>query len=134
MVSLLKRVQTLGQLGGQLVIIGLVWQLSCWLVRLTHLPVSGGVLGLFIMLLLLMSGLLPVTWVNDGARVLLGELLLFFIPILIIVVKYKDLFIAEGWQLAVCVLVGTMLVMLSTAMTLKYCYRLRRYWIKRRHS
>ncbi|MDF7676388.1 CidA/LrgA family protein [Neisseriaceae bacterium ESL0693] len=133
MLNLLKRVLMLSQTVWQMVLIGAVWWLSCALVRFTHIPLSGGVVGLFVMLFLLGTGLLPVRWVSEGARVLLGELMLFFIPILIIVVKYKALFMAQGWQLVVSIFVGTMLVMLSTAMTLKYCYRLRRYWVKYRH-
>ena len=49
-------------------------------------------------------------------------------------VKYKDLFIASGWQLLVCIFVGTVLVMLSTALTLSYCYKWRRRLFKRRHA
>lgn len=118
----------------QILVIGAIWLLGTAIVSVTHLPLSAGVVGMLMMLLLLASGLVKVTQVSDGAQLLLGELLFFFMPILIAVVQYKALFIAEGWQLVVSIMLGTMLVMFSTALTLKYCYRLRRSWIKRRHS
>lgn len=77
--------------------------------------------------------ILKLSWLASGAQALLGELMLYFMPVLIAVVQYKALFAAEGWQLIISIVIGTFLVMSSTALTLKYCYRLRRAWIKHRH-
>jgi holin-like protein len=96
--------------------------------------VSPGIVGLFIMLALLGSGAVKMEAVEEGAKFVLGELVFFFLPIIVAVVKYKDLFIASGWQLLVCIFVGTVLVMLSTALTLSYCYKWRRRLFKRRHA
>lgn len=49
------------------------------------------------------------------------------------VVQYKDLLLDEGWQLLLTIGSGTALVMLSTAFTLNYCYRLQRRWHKKHH-
>lgn len=50
----------------QLAIVGLVWAVSEAVVRFTHLPVSSGVLGLFLMLALLGSGVIKVGMVERG--------------------------------------------------------------------
>ena len=42
----------------QLTIIGAVWSVSDLIVRFTHLPISSGVLGLFLMLALLGLGII----------------------------------------------------------------------------
>ena len=118
----------------QLAIIGVVWLVAELICRATHLPLSSGVLGLFILLVLLMSGLLKVGMVNRGAKWVLGELVFFFIPIMVSVVQYKDLLLSEGWQLMVTIGVGTALVMLSTAFTLNYCYRFKRRLHKKYHA
>ncbi len=118
----------------QLAIIGAVWVVAELVCRTTGLPVSSGVLGLFLMLGLLVSGIIKVGMVDAGAKWVLAELVFFFIPIMVSVVQYKDLLLAEGWQLLITIGAGTALVMLSTAFTLNYCYRLQRRWHKKHHA
>ncbi|WP_370389687.1 CidA/LrgA family protein [Snodgrassella alvi] len=117
----------------QIGVIILFWVAGLGIEKVTHIPLSAGVIGLFLLLVLLQLKIIKLSWVSSGAQALLGELMLYFMPILIAVVQYKALFMAEGWQLIVSIVSGTFLVMSSTALTLKYCYRLRRAWIKRRH-
>ncbi|WP_232462236.1 CidA/LrgA family protein [Neisseria chenwenguii] len=118
----------------QLVLIGLVWFASDVVVRLAHLPLSSGVLGLFVMLGLLSTGVIKVGMVEKGAKWALGELVFFFIPIMISVLQYRDLLLSEGWQLAVTIVVGTALVMVSTALTMMFCYRMKRKLYKKYHA
>ena len=117
------------RLARQLSLIMAVWLAGVLVCRVVALPVSPGIVGLFIMLALLGSGAVKMEAVEEGA-----EFVFFFLPIIVAVVKYKDLFIASGWQLLVCIFVGTVLVMLSTALTLSYCYKWRRRLFKRRHA
>ena len=121
------------RIGSQLAIIAAVWGVAEIIHRATGLPLSSGVLGLFILLGLLLSGVLKVGMVGGGAKWVLGELVFFFIPIMVSVVQYKDLLLDEGWQLLLTIGSGTALVMLSTAFTLNYCYRLQRRWHKKHH-
>ncbi|MDO5640708.1 MAG: CidA/LrgA family protein [Neisseria sp.] len=121
------------RIGGQLAIIGAVWGAAEIICRTTGLPLSSGVLGLFVMLGLLAAGVVKPGMVDAGAKWVLGELVFFFIPIMVSVVQYKDLLLAEGWQLLLTIGAGTALVMLSTAFTLNYCYRLQRRWHKKHH-
>ena len=118
----------------QLAIVGLVWAVSEVVVRFTHLPVSSGVLGLFLMLALLGSGVIKVGMVERGAKWVLGELVFFFIPIMVSVLQYRDLLMSEGWQLVLTIAVGTALVMISTALTLNFCYRWKRCLHKKLHA
>lgn len=117
----------------QILLIILFWLIGSGIERMTHIPLSGGVIGLVLVLLLLQLNILKLSWLASGAQALLGELMLYFMPVLIAVVQYKALFATEGWQLIISIVIGTFLVMSSTALTLKYCYRLRRAWIKHRH-
>jgi len=63
----------------------------------------------------LMTGLLKLGWIKSGSDFILGELVLFFIPCFIGLMKYKTLFMTEGWQLIVVVVLGTICVMVFTA-------------------
>ena len=67
-----------------------------------------------------------------GATFVLGELLLFFVPVVVAVVQYKSLFMAEGWQIVLSIAVGTILVMLSTCLTIHYYNRLKCYLNERK--
>ena len=42
------------------------------------------------------------------------------------VLQYRDLLLSEGWRLVLTIAVGTALVMISTALTLNFCYRWKR--------
>ncbi|WP_066567300.1 CidA/LrgA family protein [Snodgrassella sp. CFCC 13594] len=132
--SLVSRTQKWMRICQQIAVIAVVWLVSIGIVNLTHIPLSSGVIGLFLMLILLGTGLLKLPQVEAGAHFILGELLFFFLPIIVAVVQYKDLFMTQGWQLVLSIVIGTILVMMSTALTLKYCYRIRRMMIKRRHA
>ena len=71
---------------------------------------------------------------RHGAKWALGELVFFFIPIMVSVLQYQDLLMSEGWQLILTIAVGTALVMISTALTLDFCYRWKRRLYKKLHS
>lgn len=100
-----------------------IWLASDWFVRRTGLPVPGGVLGLGIVFALLLLGV-PLNWVKDGAQWLLAEMLLFFVPAVVAMVKYKALFISEGWQLLVVIFLGTALVMCVTALVVDRFFKI----------
>ncbi len=91
-------------------------------------------LGLFLMLALLGCRIIRPGMVEHGAKWALGELVFFFIPIMVSVLQYQDLLMSEGWQLILTIAVGTALVMVSTALTLDFCYRWKRRLYKKLHS
>ena len=118
----------------QLAIIGAVWGVSELIVRFTHLPVSSGVLGLFLMLALLGCRIIRPGMVEHGAKWALGELVFFFIPHYGFRLAISRLTDVRGWQLILTIAVGTALVMISTALTLDFCYRWKRRLYKKLHS
>ena len=78
------------------------------------------------MLILLMSGAFKVNWVRLGAKFVLGELVLMFIPLMMSILQYKALFISKGWQLMLTIILSTAMVMLSSALTFIMVHRLQR--------
>ncbi len=90
--------------------------------------------GIAIALALMALGLLRREWVADGATWLLREMLLFFIPVVIAVLQYRNLL--EGKMLAIlCVIVGsTACVMLATAFTVDLAWRLEKHLRNRKES
>ena len=92
-----------------------VWLGAAKLVAALSLPLSAGVLGLLFVLALLLSGVVAVDTLKSGADWLLNELILFFIPSVVAVVKYGHLFREEGVQIVFAIAAGTVLVMVTTA-------------------
>ena len=95
----------------QITFIGVVWGTADILKKLFNLPMSSGIVGLFLMLGLLLTGVIKLDWVNVGAKFILGELVLLFIPLMMSITQYQQLFFAKGWQLMITIVVSTALVM-----------------------
>ncbi|MDF1930852.1 CidA/LrgA family protein [Legionella pneumophila] len=61
----------------QIILVGLFWLASELLLKLVKLPLSGGILGLGIVLLLLATNCLKLNRIRRGAELLLANMLLF---------------------------------------------------------
>ncbi|MCH4246279.1 CidA/LrgA family protein [Acinetobacter populi] len=120
--------KSLVRLIGQLALLAGFWLIGDVLNKVLNIPISSGILGMFVLLACLLLGIIKIQYVETGAQVILRELVLFFLPIVVAVVQYKELFMTEGWQLVLSIGVGTMLVMVSTSLTIHYLYRFKKYW------
>jgi holin-like protein len=100
------------------------WFVGDGVSRVWNLPIPGGIIGLAIVLLLLATGGLRPSSVRRGAYWLLAEMLLFFVPGMMAVLDHGELLGALGLKLLAVILVGTLLVMTGTALTVEILYRL----------
>lgn len=103
----------------QITLILLVWGCAYLVQTLLNLPVASGVLGFFILFILLEMEWLNLENVGQGADILLGELLLFFIPPVVGVIQYQELLMASGWKILLVILLSTALVMFTSAWVVK---------------
>lgn len=110
----------------------LIWWIGSIIQKQFNLPISAAVIGLFVVLIGLMTGIFKLNWIKSGSDFILGELVLFFIPCFIGLMKYKNLFMTEGWQLIVVVVLGTICVMVFTAYSVHIGFKLERK-LKQRH-
>ncbi|WP_419784878.1 CidA/LrgA family protein [Pseudodesulfovibrio sp.] len=115
-VSFGRGMRTVFQLG---FFIGLWWGCES-LSRVCHLGIPGGILGLLILSGLLLSGWLPVSWISSGAGVLLDNLLLFFIPATMAVLKHPEFLGWVGLKVLAVVVLGVFLVMTGTAVAVDW--------------
>lgn len=100
-----------------------VWLAAEALVRHAGLPLPGGILGLCALLLLFALRWLSPHSFALGARWLLAEMLLFFVPAAMVLLDNRQLFGWLGIKLLLVVVGGTLLVMTSTAVTVELLYR-----------
>lgn len=109
----------------QILLLCIFWLLGESAVRLTGLPVPGGIVGMLLVLGLLLSGRVSLGSMRLGAQWFLAELLLFFIPAVLAVLGYQQFFGLLGLKILLVILVGTLCVMGVTALTVEFCYRWR---------
>lgn len=104
----------------QLLMIMAVWGFSYMVQKLLHLPIASGVLGFFILLFLLQMKWLRLEQIEQGADVLLAELLLFFIPPVVGVIQYQQLLLASGWKILIVIILSTAMVMMTSVWMVRF--------------
>lgn len=102
------------------------WWLADTAAAALHLPFSGGVVGLFVLVVLLLAGWVRPAAIELGANWLLANMLLFFIPLVVSVVQFTQLLKAQGLMLFVNIGLGFASVMLATAFTVEWVCRYER--------
>ena len=107
-----------------LVLIGF-WLVGEAVVRLSGLPLPGGIVGMALVLALLASGRLQGASMRRGAQWFLAEMLLFFVPAVLAILDHGELLGLTGLKILAVILIGTVTVMGSTALSVDLCHRWR---------
>lgn len=106
--------------------IGLIfglWLIGNFLARISGLPLPGGVIGLVLALVLLLSGGVSLFSIRRGAQWFLAEMLLFFVPAVLGVLDHPEFLGLLGAKIVVVILISTVAVMASTALTVDLIFR-----------
>lgn len=112
-----------GQTTLQVLALMAAWWVAEGVVRLAHLPLPAGVVGLAVLSALLLAGWLPASWIASGARWLVAEMLLFFIPPVIALVQFGPLLRSHGLQIGVAIAAGSLMVMAGTGLAVERALR-----------
>lgn len=124
MPALPNRISRLLRLVLQICVLILIWLVASyvsahWLPKIPPL-----ISGIAIALVLMALGLLKREWVNDGATWLIREMLLFFIPVAIAVLQYKEELSGRLLAILVVIVGSTACVMVATAFAVDIAWRL----------
>ena len=92
---------------GQIALLWAIYQVGNWVAETVHLPLPGNVLGMIILFLLLLTGIIRLPWIEEGADFLLKHLAFFFIPIAVGLMQWIGLFQLSGVQLLASIIMGT---------------------------
>lgn len=79
-----------------------------------NLPIPGAIIGIVIMFMLLKLNIIKLEWVELGAKVLIAEMMLFFVPSVVGVMQYKELIVTQGIHILLTIIISTIFVMLSS--------------------
>ena len=94
-----------------------------YLVNWLHLPLPANLVGMLMLLALIVCRVIPLKWVRAGARWLLAEMLLFFVPAVVAVVNYAQLLRVDGWRIFAVIALSTLMVLGATAWVVDKVYR-----------
>ena len=108
-----EHLKNIAKAAGQIVLLTAIGLLGTAISNFLNIPIPGSLLGMFILFGLLMSGLIKIEWVELGAALLIGDLLLFFIPSATGIIQYTDLFGVTGALLVVVVITSIIIVLAS---------------------
>ncbi|HEX7645452.1 MAG TPA: CidA/LrgA family protein [Burkholderiaceae bacterium] len=103
-----------------------LWLLADRLTRALHSGVPAGVLALFLVLGLLLARVVSQRHIEAGARRLLAELPLFFIPPLLSITESGAVFAQYGWSLIAALAIGSVTVMACTGLIVDCVFRFER--------
>jgi holin-like protein len=77
--------------------------------RLLALRVPGNMLGMLLLFALLLAGVVPLRWIEQGAALLVRHLAFFFIPIAVGLMSFGQLFVRDGPAVMAALVASTML-------------------------
>jgi len=80
-----------------------------------HLPIPGSIVGLLLLFILLLTKVVPVAWIENGATSILSYLPLFFIPATSGIVNHLGIFSGKGLLLIAVLIVSTVLTIGAAA-------------------
>lgn len=89
--------------------------LGNWIVSTFEWKVPGNVIGMILLLVLLMTKIIRVEWIEDSAGFLTKHLAFFFIPIAVGLMSYGNLLKAEGIPLFLALIVSLSVGLFVTA-------------------
>ncbi|MGN1056138.1 MAG: CidA/LrgA family protein [Comamonas sp.] len=92
-----------------------------------------GLIGFGLLAVGLFSGVIKVQWLKGGTNWLLAEMLLFFVPAVLVVTEYPELIQHQGLRILAVIIASTLCVMMVTAWAVDRVYRME-LWLARRRS
>ena len=92
-----------------------------------------GLIGFALLAAGLFSGLVQARWLQGGTHWLLAEMLLFFVPAMLVVTEYTELIQHQGLRILAVIVASTACVMAATALAVDRVHRLE-LWLARRRS
>lgn len=110
----MHKVQLIIKLLLQLGIIIVITYIGTEIQKIFHLPLAGSIVGLFLFYLLLQFKIVPLTWVEDGAKFLLKTMVFFFIPSVVGIMDVASEITLNYILFFAVIIIGTCIVALSS--------------------
>ncbi|WP_099350333.1 CidA/LrgA family protein [Erwinia amylovora] len=83
---------------------------------LLPLAIPGSILGMLLLLILLSANILPLSWVKPGCHLLIRYMALLLVPISVGIMDHMDIISAQFAPIVISCTVGTLVVLVTTAL------------------
>ena len=93
--------------------------ISNYIVKFTHLPMSGAILGLIIFTVLLKYKIINKKYVEDCISLILNYMPLLFIPLFVGIISYYNVIEHDLLKLSFIIILSTLFVLVLTALTVE---------------
>ncbi|BAU28052.1 holin-like protein [Aneurinibacillus soli] len=90
-------------------------ELGYFITEQLHLPFPGNVMGLLLLFVLLVSGVIKLTWIEDAASFLIRHLAFFFIPVAVGLMKVGGILVMNGVAIMTSLIVSAIVGLLITS-------------------
>ena len=117
----------------QIAVLSAIWVAMDTLRQHFGWSMPAGLLGFALLAVGLFSGVVKASWLQAGTNWLMAEMLLFFVPAMLVVTEYTDLIRQQGFRILLVIVASTACVMVVTAFAVERVYRLE-LWLARRKS
>ena len=131
--SLLQTLWPMAKAVLQVALLSAIWIAMDVLRQRFGWSMPAGLIGFALLAVGLFSGLVKAQWLQTGTNWLLAEMLLFFVPAMLVVTEYPDLIRHQGLRILAVIVISTACVMAATALAVDRVYRLE-LWLARRKS
>lgn len=101
-------IRNVGVIIFQLVILWGINQLGYIIISWTKLPLPGNVMGMLILIILLVTGIFPLSLIEKAATFLIKHLAFFFIPVAVGLIQFGDLFLEYGIVLGIAITISAL--------------------------
>lgn len=118
----------------QVVVLSCIWLSMDVLRQHFGWSMPAGLIGFGLLAAGLFSGVIKVQWLKGGSNWLLAEMLLFFVPAVLVVTEYPELIQNQGLRILAVIISSTLCVMVATAWAVDRVYRLELLLARRRSS
>ena len=100
-----------------------IYLIGNWIQVALNLFIPGSVIGMVLLFIFLMTNIIKVTWIEEGSKLIINHLTLFFIPATVGVMNYFELFKGNGFLLVLIALLSTALVMALSGVVSQWLMR-----------
>lgn len=110
----------------QILLLSLIATAGDFIANWTGLPIPGPLIGTGLVFTGLVSGCLRLEWFEDGADVLIRDIILFFVPAAVGIMQYTNLFGPLGAMLLMSVLVSIVILLWTISVSTVWISKLKR--------
>lgn len=93
-------------------ILVIIYLVGVWIQQTFSLVIPGSIIGMILLFLLLTFKIIKPQWIEKGTSLLLAHMTILFMPAMVGIINYLDLFTSRGIILIIIAAFSTLLVLL----------------------